>query len=105
MSAKTVTGSAFTGALAYGTGLRADRPNQQAQLQSVATVGSLDPAEMREVAALSSHMQQLVWHTILSRATQEQVRRQQKRMAAARACWWPPACAISRPASSELTRA
>jgi predicted metalloprotease with PDZ domain len=102
MSAKTVTGSAFTGALAYGAGLHADRPNQQAQLRSVATVGSLDPAgiaaEMREVAALGSHMQQLVWHTILSRATQEQVRRQQKRMAAARACWWPPACAISRPA-------
>jgi hypothetical protein len=90
MIAKTVTGSDFTGALAYGAGIRADRTNQQAELLSVANVGSLDPAgiaaEMRDVAAMSSRIQQPVWHTILSWSPEEQVSRQQKLQAAALYC-------------------
>jgi len=90
MIAKTVTGSDFTGALEYGAGIRSDRTNKQAELLSVANVGSEDAAgiaaEMRDVAAMSSRIQQPVWHTILSWAPGEQVSREQKLKAAASYC-------------------
>jgi hypothetical protein len=90
MIAKTVTGADFTGALEYGAGIRSDRTNKQAELLSVANVGSIDAAgiaaEMRDVAAMSSRIQQPVWHTILSWAPGEQVNREQKLRAAARYC-------------------
>lgn len=90
MIAKTVTGSDFTGALAYGAGLRAGRPNEKSELLSVANVGSQDAhqiaAEMAAVASTSSRIQQPVWHTILSWAPDEQVNREQKLRAAARYC-------------------
>ena len=90
MIAKTVTGADFTGALAYGAGLRSDRTNKQAELLSVANVGSIDAsgiaAEMRDVAAMSSRIQQPVWHTVLSWAPGESVDREQKLRAAARYC-------------------
>ncbi|MGI4735016.1 MAG: relaxase/mobilization nuclease domain-containing protein [Janthinobacterium lividum] len=90
MIAKTVTGSDFTGALEYGAGLRADRTNKQAELLSVANVGSQDAAgiaaEMRDVADMSSRIQQPVWHTVLSWAPGEKVSREQKITAAARYC-------------------
>ena len=90
MIAKTVTGADFTGALAYGAGLRSDRTNKQAELLSVANVGSIDApgiaAEMRDVAAMSSRIQQPVWHTVLSWAPGERVDREQKLRAAARYC-------------------
>jgi len=90
MIAKTVTGADFTGALEYGAGIRSDRTNKQAELLSVANVGSMDAAgiaaEMRDVAAMSSRIQQPVWHTILSWAPGEQVNREQKLRAAARYC-------------------
>lgn len=90
MIAKTVTGSDFTGALEYGAGLRSDRTNKQSELLSVANVGSQDAAgiaaEMRDVAEMSSRIQQPVWHTVLSWAPGEQVSREQKVKAAARYC-------------------
>ena len=90
MIAKTVTGADFTGALEYGAGIRSDRTNKQAELLSVANVGSIDAAgiaaEMRDVATMSSRIQQPVWHTILSWAPGEQVDREQKLKAAARYC-------------------
>jgi hypothetical protein len=90
MIAKTVTGSDFTGALEYGAGIRSDGTNKHAALLSVANVGSEDAAgiaaEMRDVAAMSSRIQQPVWHTILSWAPGEQVSREQKLKAAASYC-------------------
>jgi hypothetical protein len=90
MIAKTVTGSDFTGALEYGAGIRSDRTNKQAELLSVANLGSEDAAgiaaEMRDVAAMSSRILQPVWHTILSWAPGEQVSREQKLRAAASYC-------------------
>jgi hypothetical protein len=90
MIAKTVTGSNFVGALEYGAGLRSDRTNKQAELISVANVGSNDAAgiaaEMQAVAALSHRIQQPVWHTVLSWAPGEKVSREQKLKAAALYC-------------------
>jgi hypothetical protein len=90
MIAKTVTGSNFTGALEYGAGLRAGRPNEKSELLSVANVGSQDArqiaAEMAAVASMSDRIQQPVWHTILSWSPDEQVSREQKLRAAARYC-------------------
>jgi hypothetical protein len=90
MIAKTVTGSDFTGALEYGAGLRAGRPNEKSALLSVANVGSQDAhqiaAEMAMVASMSARIQQPVWHTILSWSPDEQVNREQKLRAAARYC-------------------
>lgn len=90
MIAKTVTGNDFTGALEYGAGLRSDRTNKQAELLSVANIGSSDAhgiaAEMRAVAEMSSRIQQPVWHTVLSWAPGEQVNREQKLQAAALYC-------------------
>ncbi|QIL78327.1 relaxase/mobilization nuclease domain-containing protein [Hymenobacter sp. HDW8] len=90
MIAKTITGSSFAGALAYGAGLRTEHINKQAELLSVANVGSHDAAgiadEMQAVAALSSRIQQPVWHTVLSWAPGEQVSRAQKLQAAALYC-------------------
>jgi hypothetical protein len=90
MIAKTVTGSDFTAALGYGAGLRSDGVIKKAELLSVANLGSQDAAgiaaEMRDVADMSSRIQQPVWHTVLSWAPGEQVTREQKVMAAARYC-------------------
>lgn len=90
MIAKTVTGADFTGALAYGAGLRYDRTNKQAELLSLSNIGSHDPpgiaAEMRAVAEMSSRIQLPVWHTILSWAPGEVVDRAQKLKAAALYC-------------------
>jgi hypothetical protein len=90
MIAKTVTGSDFTGALEYGAGLRSDGVIKKAELLSVANLGSQDApgiaAEMRDVADMSSRIQQPVWHTVLSWAPGEQVTREQKVMASARYC-------------------
>ncbi|UOQ69429.1 relaxase/mobilization nuclease domain-containing protein [Hymenobacter volaticus] len=90
MIAKTVTGADFTGALAYGAGLRSDRANKQSELLSLANIGSHDPhgiaAEMRAVAEMSSRIQLPVWHTILSWAPGEVVDREQKLKAAALYC-------------------
>lgn len=90
MIAKTVTGSDFKGALEYGAGLRHDRSNKQAELLSVANVGSQDArqiaAEMAAVASASNRVQQPVWHTVLSWAPGEPVGREQKLRAAARYC-------------------
>jgi hypothetical protein len=90
MIAKTVTGSDFTGALEYGAGIRSDRTNKRAELLSVANVGSEDAAgiaaEMRDVAAMSSRIQQPVWHTVLSWKPGEKVSRAQKLQAAASYC-------------------
>ncbi|QNE42178.1 relaxase/mobilization nuclease domain-containing protein (plasmid) [Hymenobacter sp. NBH84] len=90
MIAKTVTGNDFSGALEYGAGLRSDRTNKQAELLSVANVGSVDApgiaAEMRAVAALSDRIRKPVWHTVLSWAPEEQVSREQKIQAAALYC-------------------
>ncbi|TGD77621.1 relaxase/mobilization nuclease domain-containing protein [Hymenobacter wooponensis] len=98
MIAKTVTGHDFSGALEYGAGLRSDRTNKQAELLSVANLGSQEvagmAAEMRAVAELSSRIQLPVWHTVLSWAPGEVVSRTQK-VAAARGprllvCWSKP---------------
>ena len=90
MIAKTVTGADFVGALEYGAGLRSSRTNKQAELLSVANLGSNDAAgiaaEMQKVAALSHRIQQPVWHTVLSWASTEQVSRDQKLKAAALYC-------------------
>ena len=90
MIAKTVTGSDFTGALAYGAGLRSDRTNKQAELLSVANLGSHEApsmaAEMRAVAEMSHRIQKPVWHTVLSWAPGEVVGREQKLKAAALYC-------------------
>jgi hypothetical protein len=90
MIAKTITGSDFTGALEYGAGIRSDRTNKRAELLSVANVGSEAAAdiaaEMRDVAAMSSRIQQPVWHTVLSWKPGEQVSREQKLQAAASYC-------------------
>ncbi|MBO3272986.1 relaxase/mobilization nuclease domain-containing protein [Hymenobacter defluvii] len=90
MIAKTVTGADFVGALKYGAGLRSDRTNKQAELISVANLGSNDAvgiaAEMQAVAALSRRTQQPVWHTVLSWAPGEKVNREQKMKAAALYC-------------------
>jgi hypothetical protein len=90
MIAKTVTGSDFTGALEYGAGIRSDGTNKHAALLSVANLASEDAAgiaaEMRDVAAMSSRIEQPVWHTILSWAPGEQVSREQKLQAAASYC-------------------
>lgn len=40
MIAKPVTGNDFFGALEYGAGLRSDRTNKQAELLSVANLGT-----------------------------------------------------------------
>ena len=90
MIAKTVTGSDFKGALEYGAGLRHDRTNKQAELLSVANIGSQDArqiaAEMAAVASARNRVQQPVWHTVLSWAPGEPVGREQKLRAAARYC-------------------
>ncbi|GGF27234.1 relaxase/mobilization nuclease domain-containing protein [Hymenobacter cavernae] len=90
MIAKTVTGSDFTGALEYGAGLRSDRTNKQAELLSVANLGSNNvhgmAAEMRAVADMSDRIKQAVWHTVLSWAPGELVDREQKLKAAAMYC-------------------
>lgn len=90
MIAKTVTGSDFAGALEYGAGLRSDRTNKQAELLSVANIGSHDAAgiaaEMQQVAALSQRTLKPVWHTVLSWAPGEVVSRAQKVAAAKLYC-------------------
>ncbi|GAB2452581.1 hypothetical protein GCM10011375_39620 [Hymenobacter qilianensis] len=90
MIAKTVTGNDFSGALEYGAGLRSDRTNKQAELISVANIGSHDAAgiaaEMQKVAALSARTQKPVWHTVLSWAPGEKVNQEQKLQAAALYC-------------------
>jgi hypothetical protein len=90
MIAKTVTGNDFSGALEYGAGLRSDRTNKQAELLSIANIGSQDvagmAAEMRAVAEMSSRIQLPVWHTVLSWAPGEQVSKAQKVEAAKLYC-------------------
>lgn len=90
MIAKTVTGSDFQGALEYGAGLRNDRTNKQAELVSVANLGSEDvlgiAAEMRAVADSHNQLKLPVWHTILSWSPDEKVDHQQKLKAAALYC-------------------
>ncbi|WP_133271013.1 relaxase/mobilization nuclease domain-containing protein [Hymenobacter radiodurans] len=90
MIAKTVTGNDFSGALEYGAGLRSDRTNKQAELLSVANLGSQEAggmaAEMRAVAEMSSRIQLPVWHTVLSWAPGETVSRAQKVAAAKLYC-------------------
>ncbi|WP_022821543.1 relaxase/mobilization nuclease domain-containing protein [Hymenobacter norwichensis] len=90
MIAKTVTGNDFSGALEYGAGLRSDRTNKQAELLSIANMGSQDvagmAAEMRAVAEMSSRIQLPVWHTVLSWAPGEQVSKVQKVEAAKLYC-------------------
>ncbi|MDF7815113.1 relaxase/mobilization nuclease domain-containing protein [Hymenobacter sp. YC55] len=90
MIAKTVTGNDFSGALEYGAGLRSDRTNKQAELLSVANLGSTSvhgmAAEMRAVAEMSDRIKLPVWHTVLSWGPGEEVTKELKLRAAALYC-------------------